>query len=115
MFVATLVVSVLLAALLTASALGKWRHDPGQMETMRRVGFPEHRVGLLATAEAAGAVGLLSGLFWWPLGVAAAAGVVAYFLGALGAHVRVRDSALGPAAALFAAGAVALVLRLLSR
>ena len=40
---------------------------------------------------ASGAVGLLAGLAVPPLGMAAAAGLVVYFMCALSAHVRVRD------------------------
>jgi hypothetical protein len=40
---------------------------------------------------ASGAVGLLIGLAVPALGTAAAIGLIAYFLCALGAHVRVRD------------------------
>ena len=63
MFVATIVVSSLLAAVLLVSARGKLVRDPAMMKTMDRVGFPENRLWLLATAEAAGAAGLAIGLF----------------------------------------------------
>jgi DoxX-like family len=39
----------------------------------------------------AGAAGLVAGLFWAPVGVAATVGVVAYFTLAVAAHVRFRD------------------------
>jgi hypothetical protein len=113
-FIATVVVSALLAAILLVSARGKLVHDPMQMKVMSRVGFPEAMVWLLATAEAAGAAGLVIGLFWWPLGVAAAAGVIAYFAGATGAHLRVGAYDVIAPAALLAAGLATLVLRLLS-
>jgi DoxX-like family len=47
---------------------------------------------------AAGAVGLLLGFGLPPLGVAAAIGLIAYFICAMGAHVRVRDHNVGGAA-----------------
>ena len=67
---------------------------------------------MLSVAEIAGSAGLVAGLFWWPIGVAAAVGVVLYFLGAVGAHLRVKDTAnlIAPAVILVAAVA-ALVLR----
>lgn len=34
----------------------------------------------------------MAGLFWWPIDVAAAGGVVLYFTGAVGAHLRVKDT-----------------------
>ncbi|WP_028805414.1 DoxX family protein [Streptomyces sp. 142MFCol3.1] len=114
MFLATSIVSILLAAVLAASASGKLRHDPKQMETMRKVGFPASKLWLLAAAEFAGAAGLAVGLFWWPLGAAAAIGVIGYFMGAVASHVRVRDFKVAPAAILLAVAAGALTLRLLS-
>jgi uncharacterized membrane protein YphA (DoxX/SURF4 family) len=114
MFLATAIVSALLAAVLLVSARGKLVHDPAQMKTMARVGFPEDKLWLLAGAETAGAVGLVIGLFWWPLGVAAAVGLVAYFIGATGSHLRVRDWQIIAPAALLAVAVAALVLRALS-
>jgi hypothetical protein len=46
----------------------------------------------LAFLELAGAAGILIGLWLEPLGVAAAVGLVAYFLGALTGHLRVPDT-----------------------
>ena len=114
MFIATIVVSALLAGVLLISARGKLARDPIQMKTMDRVGFPEDKLWLLAAAEAAGAAGLVIGLFWWQLGIAAAAGIIAYFIGATGAHLRVRDWQVTLPVVLLAAGVAALVLRALS-
>ena len=116
MFVACIVISAILAAVLLLSAIGKIRRDPRQMGTMRKVGFPENKLWLLALAEAAGAIGLVVGLFWWPLGAAAALGVIGYFIGAIVSHLRVKDTAIAIAApaALLAVAAVAMVLRLVS-
>jgi hypothetical protein len=44
---------------------------------------------------ASGAVGLLIGLALPPLGIAAAIGLTLYFICALSAHLRVRDTAIG--------------------
>ncbi len=114
MFLAAAIVSGLLAAVLLLSGRGKLVKDPQQLKTMSTVGFPEDRLWLLATAETAGAVGVVAGLFWWPIGVAAAAGVILYFLGAVGAHLRVRDLNFAPALVLLVAGVAALVLRVLT-
>jgi uncharacterized membrane protein YphA (DoxX/SURF4 family) len=111
MFIATIVIAALLAVLLAFSATGKLRKDPAQLEVMRTVKFPADKLWLLACAEIAGAAGLLIGLIWWPLGAAAAIGVVLYFIGAVGSHLRVRDSARNAAIPLVLAIA-ALVLRL---
>jgi len=114
MFITTVVVSVLLSALLFVSAAGKLARQERQLVTMRRVGFPEDKLWLLAAAEIAGGVGLVAGLSWWPIGVAAAIGVIAYFLGAIASHLRVHDrNVTAPAVPLLFA-VVALVLRLLT-
>src|SRR5262245_2721624 len=87
----TIAVSLILAALLLTTAIRKLTHAPGVVETYRRVGVPERRLNLLALILIAGAAGLVIGLWWRPLGVAAAVGLVIYFALAVAAHVRHRD------------------------
>ncbi|TDC30430.1 DoxX family protein [Micromonospora sp. 15K316] len=113
MFIATLVVSIAFAALLAVSAAGKLKGDPMQMETLERVGAMKLR-GMLAFLEVAGAAGLLVGLLWWPIGVAAGIGLVLYFAGAIGAHLRVGDRAVLPPALLLVVSLAAAALRLAS-
>jgi hypothetical protein len=103
MVVAAAVVSVLLAALLVVTAARKLGHRPAVVATYRRVGVPEERLNQLAVLLLAGAVGLVVGVWWKPAGVAAAGALVVYFLLALGAHVRARDTANVPMPALFLA------------
>jgi len=110
-FVATAIVSSLLAALLIASGRSKLLKEPQQMAIMRSVEFPEDKVWLLALAEIAGAAGLVAGLFWWPIGVAAATGVTLYFLGAVSSHFRVGHKYPIPALVMLLLGVAALVLR----
>jgi hypothetical protein len=113
MGVATAVVSVLLAALLAVTAVRKLGHRPAVVAMYRRVGVPEERLNQLAALLLAGAAGLVLGLWWKPLGVAAAAALVVYFLLAIGAHVRARDTASLPMPALYLAlSAAALTLHL---
>ncbi len=112
MFIAVAIVCILLALALVVSGAFKLKKNPDLVEGMAAVGVPEHRLWLLAVAEVAGAIGLVVGLFWWPIGVAAAIGVILYFVGATGAHIRVRDTHLGPPLALLLVAAVALGLRL---
>jgi hypothetical protein len=103
MVIAGAVVSVLLAALLVVTAARKLGHRPAVVATYRRVGVPQERLNQLAVLLLAGAAGLVVGLWWEPLGVAAAAALVAYFLLAIGAHVRARDTANVPTPALYLA------------
>jgi uncharacterized membrane protein YphA (DoxX/SURF4 family) len=111
MFIAAAIVSTLLAVALVVSARAKLVRNPQLVEGMTRVGVPEDKLWLLATAEIAGALGIVAGLFWWPLGVVAAAAVVLYFVGAIGAHVRVRDRKLAPAVVMLVAAVAVLFLR----
>jgi hypothetical protein len=114
MFIVTVVISALLAAVLVASAHGKLTKNATQMTTLGKVGVPENKVWLLAMAELAGAVGLVVGLFWSPLGILAAAGVIAYFVGAVGAHLRKGDRQIAPPAVLMLVAVAALIFRAVS-
>jgi hypothetical protein len=61
------------------------------LATSAEVGLPLSWLPTLAALKAAGAVGLLLGLLGFRLiGLAAAVGLVLFFTGALGAHVRAR-------------------------
>lgn len=56
-----------------------------------------------AYPEIAATLGLLARLVWWPLGVAADVGSTVSFAGAAVTHLRGRDDAIAPAAALLLA------------
>jgi hypothetical protein len=111
MFIATAVVSGLLALALLASSRGKLVKDPQVMKVVTTVGVPENRRWVLAAAETAGAGGIVTGLFWWPAGVAGTTGVVLPFVGAIAAHLRVKDNGVVPALALLVMAVAVLVLR----
>jgi DoxX-like family len=55
------------------------------------VGVPLKFFPFLAACEFVGAAGLLIGIVWRPLGLAASVGLVLYFVGAMIGHVRVGD------------------------
>jgi hypothetical protein len=63
----------------------------------------------LGTVLACGAAGLLVGLAVPALGIAAAIGLVVYFLCAVTAHLRVRDRQIGGAVGFLALAAAALI------
>jgi hypothetical protein len=90
-FAAAVVVSSLLALLMSFAAVRKLSHRPEVVASYTRVGVPEERLNLLAVTLLAGAAGLLIGLLWAPLGVAASAAIVVYFLVAIAAHIRSGD------------------------
>ncbi|WP_327306835.1 DoxX family protein [Streptomyces sp. NBC_01298] len=111
MFIAYAVVAGLLALVLAASATFTLQRNPAITENMVKVGVPDSWLPRLAALKAAGAIGLLTGLWLTPLGIAAAVGVTLYFLGAIVFHLRAKDYALAPAAVLLLIAAAALILR----
>jgi len=116
MGIAYLVITIFLAAMVTFSGIGKLRHDPHIVQVIHEVvGVPMKYFPLLAACELAGGFGLVLGI-WWPLlGVAAGIGLVLYFVGACVSHLRVGDvKGIGPAAFILVVAAAALALRLLS-
>ncbi len=111
MFVVTVVVSVLLAVVAIGSAAGKLSRQAPVVEMLGRIGVPDPWLPRLAAAELAGGVGLLVGLALAPLGIAAAAGLTCYFIGAVITHVRAKDTQFAAPLALAIVAVVALVLR----
>lgn len=100
-------------ALMTAfSALMKIRRDPNVVKAIHEtVGVPMKYFPLLAACEITGAVGVVIGIWFPALGVAAGAGLVIYFAGAVISHLRVGDfTGIGAAAfvLMFAIGTLAL-------
>jgi hypothetical protein len=107
MAVASTAVTVLLAALLAFAAVRKLSHKPEIVQTYLRVSVPEDKLNYLAFILLAGAAGLLLGLLWAPLGIAAAIGVICYFACAIAFHIRYHDTRNLPTPITFAAIAVA--------
>jgi DoxX-like family len=81
---------------------------------MRNAGVPESWIVKLGVPKALGAIGLLVGIAVPFIGIAAAVGLVIYFVGAIIAHVRVRDTGYPLAFAFLTLAVAALVLRLLA-
>ena len=96
MFVATVVLSGLLAFVFGAGAVGKLAGMRSQVETAAKLRIAWSRYRLIALPEAAAAVGLVAGLAVAPLGVAAAVGL----RGDVNATSQTGDTALHVAAAL---------------
>jgi hypothetical protein len=86
-----IVVSVLIAVVALASAAAKLTRQPKVVESLAKVHVPDAWVPGLAALEIAGAAGVFIGFAVRPLGIAAAIGLTLYFLGAVIAHIRVRD------------------------
>ncbi len=81
---------------------------------MNTLGVPLQWLPMLAAAELAGAIGLIIGLWVAPLGVAAALGLVLYFVGAVITHMRAGDSEIAAAAGLGVLAALTAILRAVS-
>jgi DoxX-like family len=92
MFVAYVVTAVVLSVMLVGSAAAKFTRQPSVVASLSALAVPASWFAPLGVVEIAGAFGLLAGIALAPLGVAAAVGVALYFLGALGAHLRAKDT-----------------------
>src|SRR5579864_3288784 len=84
-------VSLLLAAACLVPAAAKLASHPKMRRSAARFGIRWPRYRLIGAAELAAAAGVLAGLWWHPLGVAAAAGMVLLLLGALITHRWAAD------------------------
>ncbi|MFF3860025.1 DoxX family protein [Streptomyces sp. NPDC002209] len=107
MFIGYAVAVVLFAALLVFSGRGVLVKDETVVASLTTVGVPPSWFVPLAAVKFAGALGLLAGLVYRPLGIAAAAGVLLFFAGAVVSHLRVRDMKGAPAPAALMVLAVA--------
>jgi uncharacterized membrane protein YphA (DoxX/SURF4 family) len=94
--------SLLLAAACVLPGSAKLLAHPRMRKAAAHFGIPWRRYRLIGIAELAAAAGVLIGLWWHPLGVAAAAGMVLLLTGALLTHRRAGDSAKEAAPALLA-------------
>ena len=113
MQLAYLAVTIAAAAIVAFSGVLKIRRDPKVVKVIHEVvGVPMAYLSLLAACEFAGALGLVAGIWWPPLGIAAGVGLVVYFVGAVVSHLRVGDAAgIGPAVFVLALSAAALTTR----
>ena len=115
MFSAYVAVGILTAAANGTAATLDFLRPAWLIENMTRVGVPRGALIPLAGLKLAGALGVLIGIGVPGLGVAAAVGLVLFFVGAIAAHIRARDYASIPFPGVFLLLAIAsLVLRAVS-
>jgi DoxX-like family len=114
MFFACVVISGVLAFALVGSAMAKLRRMEQVVVPITSVGVPLDWFPWLAALELLGAAGLIIGLFVPAIGIAAATGVIIYFVGAVIAHLRAGDSTIAAPAFLAFMAVGALVLRIYS-
>src|ERR1039458_10341320 len=96
MFTAYLVVAILLAVGLVMSGGLKLARNPRIVEGIGGLGVPLSLFPVLAALEIAGAAGLIIGLRFAPLGIAAGIGVLVYFTGAVITHLRAKKKKKAP-------------------
>ena len=108
MFSAYIVIAILVSAVMLFSAIALVTRQKQVLKQMDGLRVPLRLLPLLAAAEIAGSFGLITGIWYGPLAIAAAIGVVAYFIGAVAADVRVSDykDAIPAAVLVFAAAAL---------
>lgn len=90
---ATLVVTVLLAALFMFAASIKLLGVAQSLAIRDHLGVKPMQWRAIGVCELAGVAGVLVGLFWAPIGIAAAIGLALLSVGAIAFHVRASDSA----------------------
>jgi DoxX-like protein len=112
-FILTIAVSALLAAAMAQSALRKANPGKDSLMLRDRLAVAPKLWAAVGIPEAFAAVGLIAGLRWAALGVAAAAGVALLMAGAVVLHLRARflGAALVPPTSLAILATAAAVLR----
>jgi hypothetical protein len=102
--IAEVIVTALLAALFTFSSLIKLFGARQSLAIRDHLGVKPMQWRVIGLLELAGVVGVLAGLAWAPIGVAAAVGLALLLLGAITFHVRAADSAADMAPAVIGLG-----------
>jgi hypothetical protein len=90
--IATVIVTCCLAALFAFSSSIKLLGVARSLTIRDHLGISPMLWRLIGVLELAGVVGVLVGLRWPPLGIAAAAGLALLSVGAVVSHVRASDS-----------------------
>lgn len=109
-FAAYATVTAVIVLFTTAAAVMNFVSHPYVMGIADRLHVPQSWKLPLGVLLAAGALGLAAGFAVPALGTAAAAGLVLYFLGAVAAHLRVRDFDLAGAGFFLALAVASLLL-----
>ena len=112
---ATVVVTLLLAALFTFSSSIKLLGVPKSLEIRNHLRVSPTQWRIIGGLELAGVAGVLVGLLWAPVAIAAAIGLALLSIGAVAFHLRASDRVADmiPAAIGFALSAATAVLHTL--
>jgi hypothetical protein len=101
---AALIVTVLLTLLFTYSSLIKLVGVRQSLAIRDHLGVKPVQWRVIGLLELAGVAGVVAGLAWAPIGIAAAAGLALLMLGAISFHVRGSDGAADTAPAVIGLG-----------
>jgi DoxX-like family len=108
----TFIVALLAAAANAFSAALEFIRFQQVLINMAKVGVPESWFTILGFLTAVAALGLLAGIFFPVIGIAAAIGLILFFVAAIVTHLRSRDFSFGLASVFLLLAVTALVLRL---
>lgn len=117
MFIVYCVLAIVYSGMLIVSGIVKLQHNPQAVQIIHeRIGVPLEFFPVLAACEFAGALGLLAGIRRARLGIAAAIGLVIYFVGAIISHLLVGDVAgIGSPAFMLVIASALLAIRIKTR
>jgi len=90
MLVALVVVTVIAIAANAVESVANFMGAAWVKQNSRAVGVPDSWLPFLGVVKGAAALGLAAGFVWRPLGVAAAIGLVVFFVLATALHVKER-------------------------
>ena len=112
MHVATIILSIVLGIAFVGSGASKLTGAKQSLQIRDSLGLKAHLWKLIGALEVAGGVGVLAGLAYPPLAIAAAAGLALLMIGGVAAHVRTKDVGhSGPALLLLIVAAALLIVR----
>lgn len=102
MHIAALILSIVLGVAMLASGVMKLIRAPRIVSLMAAVHVTPPQLTVLGALQVASTTGLIAGIWFPPLAIAASIGLVLYFTGAIVAHVRANDPAMQGAIAFLA-------------
>lgn len=105
-----IVLTAIAGVVVAATGGAKVAAVPDMRARAHHLGFSSNRFRVIGALELAGVGGLVAGLAWPPIGIAAATGLVAMMGGAVVCHVRAGDRAVDAAPAIVVGAAVVAVL-----
>lgn len=91
MKIAAIALACLLVLCFVSAGAAKVLAVPAMRERAAHVGFSVAAYRAIGVLELAAALGVLAALVWWPIGVAAAAGLILLMAGAAIVHARTGD------------------------